>query len=101
MNLRKFLTNISTMNVNISSQFVLFNIHFYGRNTENFLLKHKQVSLLKKDGMLYNRFIKDFIYNHIYNIFDFDTIGEIEFIKLSLIEYEQLENNVPSFIQIS
>ena len=44
--------------------------------------------------------MKDFINEHIYNIFDRETIGEIEYERIGNQEFHYLKNYVPSFIQI-
>ena len=100
MNLRKFLTNILTMNVSIPNQFVKFRIHFYGENPQNFLLQNQKLYFIQTNGRLYHKIMKDFINEHIYNIFDRETIGEIEYERIGNQEYYTLKKYVPSFIQI-
>lgn len=88
------------MTVDNSSQFVLFRIHFYGENPQNFLWKKDRLYYLLKGGRFYLQIIKHFIENHIYNIFDQQKIGEIHYEKISPTEYYHLKEYVPSFIRL-
>ena len=49
------------MNVNISSQFLLFTIHFKGEKPENFLASLQPIYNLQKWRSFYYDFIKDFV----------------------------------------
>ena len=88
------------MIVDNSSQYVMFRIHFYGENPQNFLWKKDRLYNLYKGGTSYTEIIKQFIINHIYNIFDQQKIGEIEYDRISPTEYHCLIEDVPSFVQV-
>ena len=88
------------MSVSIPNQFVKFRIHFYGENPQNFLLQNQKLYFIQTNGRLYHKIMKDFINEHIYNIFDKETIGEIEYERIGNQEFHNLKNHVPSFIQI-
>ena len=88
------------MSVSIPNQFVKFRIHFYGENPQNFLLQNQKLYFIHTNGRLNHKIMKDLINEHIYNIFDRETIGEIEYERIGNQEFHNLKNHVPSFIQI-
>lgn len=89
------------MRVNIPSQFILFTIHFYGEKPKNYIFQNERVYSVAKNGKLFYQFIKYFINQHIYYIFDPETIGEITYERIGTTEYHSLKNYVPSFERIS
>ena len=51
-------------------------------------------------GRLQHKIMKDFISDQIYNIFDRETIGEIEYGRIGNQEFHHLKNYVPTFAKI-
>jgi hypothetical protein len=98
---QKLLTNISTMKYSESSQYMLFTIYFIGEKQENYLASLPKLYLQYKGNKFYYEYIKEFIYNIIYSIFEKDTIGEIVYNRISVIEYYDLLTDVPMFREIS
>ncbi len=100
MKLLKLLTNILTMIYNDTEQYMLFTIHFIGSNYINFLARLPKIYNKHKGSKFYYIFVKDFIHKNIYTIFGKEIIGEINYERISVIEYYLLRKDVPLLEEI-
>ena len=76
----------------LNSNNFLITIHFIGRKHENFILNSALIGSVLYKSALYYKYVNNFIETQVYNIFDKETIGEIEHRRLGLVEYDQLKH---------